>query len=198
MIVSVYPRACGGTYPPAMFAEPSIGLSPRLRGNQALPAPLPEGCRSIPAPAGEPHLERGLRRHPEVYPRACGGTRIGHRWPSPLFGLSPRLRGNRPDPRQDDREQGSIPAPAGEPGNLGVCWLYQSGLSPRLRGNRFIAGIFESKWRSIPAPAGEPVASWLASPWTWVYPRACGGTPTHSLDRNFDRVYPRACGGTLA
>ena len=93
--LSVYPRACGGTIS-SVFSQLTIcGLSPRLRGNQPRPKLTGERPRSIPAPAGEPTLERGASTRTAVYPRACGGTGHVPHEPRHLEGLSPRLRGNR-------------------------------------------------------------------------------------------------------
>ena len=50
----VYPRACGGTEHEKDCVRVFGGLSPRLRGNPSLVTLIPEGERSIPAPAGEP------------------------------------------------------------------------------------------------------------------------------------------------
>ena len=188
--------------------------------------------RSIPAPAGEPRITCCRTRSDSsgVYPRACGGTdqvarlRLHAPWvgsiPAPAgepfaaswraryqtwLGLSPRLRGNRPDrtchtlgctakglsPRLRGNRpqfrhhcrlhrQGSIPAPAGEPRrSWRAAAIHVAGLSPRLRGNRAQRGA------GARCPLGQ------------VYPRACGGT--ERLPLSFDRkcsVYPRACGGT--
>ena len=54
-MLTVYPRACGGTVPAFTAALRSYGLSPRVRGNL-----FPQGLedqvdRSIPARAGEPY-----------------------------------------------------------------------------------------------------------------------------------------------
>ena len=165
------------------------GLSPRVRGNPRIEAMVPSGNRSIPACAGEPRLQRRDRRR--VYPRVCGGTgrlalRAGsavsirsipacagepgyiQRLPA-LWGLSPRVRGNR--------SPGKIrPKPS-------------VGLSPRVRGNRWIL-VHLSLYRdprvcggtgrnevSIPACAGEPtLARYRAAAKKQVYPRVCGGT----------------------
>ena len=51
----VYPRACGGTYTPAITLQATGGLSPRVRGNR------------LEGHAGDQHTMT-------VYPRACGGT----------------------------------------------------------------------------------------------------------------------------
>ena len=54
-MLTVYPRACGGTVPAFTAALRSYGLSPRVRGN---PLPVPgqlESPGSIPARAGEPY-----------------------------------------------------------------------------------------------------------------------------------------------
>ena len=60
--VKVYPRVCGGTFAIPEFRQHGKGLSPRVRGN---PAPgRPQSCPpgSIPACAGEPHVDSTLIR----------------------------------------------------------------------------------------------------------------------------------------
>ena len=70
----VYPRVCGGTE--AAFAPifRSMGLSPRVRGNQGPPDPHRMGSGSIPACAGEPPSGPESGYSKRVYPRVCGGT----------------------------------------------------------------------------------------------------------------------------
>ena len=115
---------------------------------------------------------------------------------SPVWGLSPRLRGNRLTRESNSPPAGSIPAPAGEPraalrwsssagvypracgGTARFHGISQSsiGLSPRLRGNPG-TGYAGRQWRrSIPAPAGEPYRRGHRRAGGEVYPRACGGT----------------------
>ena len=111
----VYPRACGGTRLISSMEKCKEGLSPRLRGNRPVARPCRAGCRSIPAPAGEPVAGGAQQCRKWVYPRACGGTqrfRVSRCFSS---GLSPRLRGNRHVHRDQRPHDGSIPAPAGEP-----------------------------------------------------------------------------------
>ena len=104
------------------------------------------------------------------------------------------------------RRRGSIPALAGEPGQLSVvqpafrvypracggtrkskvAGISSPGLSPRLRGNPLAASSQGKGNRSIPALAGEPTRELLERLETAVYPRACGGTtlilePIHAL-----------------
>ena len=111
----VYPRACGGTSDRPTSAYEMVGLSPRVRGNRDLSAPVSAHSGSIPARAGEPNpAAPALRLHP-VYPRACGGTLNTRLSPSGSHGLSPRVRGNRRQRRELRPADGSIPARAGEP-----------------------------------------------------------------------------------
>ena len=115
VIVTVYPRVCGGT--PAHYdsAGDFRGLSPRVRGNQAARAPLGRRRRSIPACAGEPARSILLHQGSGVYPRVCGGTRRHQEMMTALIGLSPRVRGNQRRLGYVARRRGSIPACAGEP-----------------------------------------------------------------------------------
>ena len=194
---SVYPRVCGGT--PERRCRPLAvrGLSPRMRGN---PGMLKLGrlrSRSIPAYAGEPFTRRRLPHPFGVYPRVCGGTAAGVRWPRPGPGLSPRMRGNPVLVDGVVGVAGSIPAYAGEPcpgyGVQGCAGVYPrvcggtrpgdpvqpllGGLSPRMRGNPSRAPAPITNNRSIPAYAGEPVCPARAARRRPVYPRVCGGTP---------------------
>ena len=115
----------------------------------------------------------------------------------PVWGLSPRRRGNRVPDARPGHLQGSIPAQAGEPLPLprrvplarvypragGGTQFGQSGLasprglSPRRRGNLPALRPRRETLGSIPAQAGEPAAAMSFSPGMWVYPRAGGGTP---------------------
>ena len=91
----VYPRVCGGTCRPPQLHRLGRGLSPRVRGNPAVPLYRVPELRSIPACAGEPQwLNTPHRLHP-VYPRVCGGTAPGDAAAAMPAGLSPRVRGNR-------------------------------------------------------------------------------------------------------
>ena len=204
-----------------MEAENARGLSPRVRGNRppasrwtrpsrSIPARagnLPTGphrClsyRSIPARAGEPRLSLLPLLFQRVYPRACGGTACCRNLLSMHVGLSPRVRGNLRQGRQQGQGSRSIPARAGEPRLTAwiaafsrvyprTCGGTQArerrnpksyGLSPRVRGNRehgVAVPIFDG---SIPARAGEPLLPVLFIPAGEVYPRACGGTPNSQL-----------------
>ncbi len=193
---AVYPRVCGGTWAGLELSTDSYGLSPRVRGNRPQPRQLFDGCRSIPACAGEPCPTPTAPLPPPVYPRVCGGTLPYLRGYLPLRGLSPRVRGNRGGLRTMALQLGSIPACAGEPPmahefHLGcpvyprVCggtssrrthWEPVTGLSPRVRGNRGRRNRRERLRGSIPACAGEPTSGRSSGPFGSVYPRVCGGT----------------------
>ena len=90
----VYPRVCGGTGGGTATAGPSVGLSPRVRGNRPASIVCRRHSGSIPACAGEPFCITSQIARTKVYPRVCGGT---HAQGCPLgnwHGLSPRVRGN--------------------------------------------------------------------------------------------------------
>ncbi len=90
-----YPRVCGGTIRHPSVQSQTHGLSPRVRGNPAVPAPTSDCERTIPACAGEPASTAAGNAGSKDYPRVCGGTR-GRSVDSPSdVGLSPRVRGNR-------------------------------------------------------------------------------------------------------
>ena len=75
-LVSVYPRACGGTGNFTWATSFGIGLSPRVRGNPYHYTSSARRLGSIPARAGEPHVASRYSNGYEVYPRACGGTTV--------------------------------------------------------------------------------------------------------------------------
>ena len=155
MRASVYPRVCGGTYYITIKICCQAGLSPRVRGNRNVDLPRTVGIGSIPACAGEPRTPGALASRSRVYPRVCGGTRCAAPSLVGLWGLSPRVRGNRNRHIVTYVAVGSIPACAGEPLRCGSrCRLARVyprvcggtidripsmfgflGLSPRVRGN---------------------------------------------------------------
>ena len=173
----VYPRVCGGTRGVAAQYAQTGGLSPRVRGNRIAVAVPVQYQGSIPACAGEPPLFRQTWRWTRVYPRVCGGTGGLSGFTPGAKGLSPRVRGNRPNAPPTTTPPGSIPACAGEP-LIPLCDQVRhrvyprvcggtpiqvtmmrdiTGLSPRVRGNRANRQIRIQRRRSIPACAGEPV-----------------------------------------
>ena len=192
----VYPRACGATRRRNGMCRCSPGLSPRMRGNRYVERRRGHQGRSIPAHAGQPSRP-GYRTATEtVYPRACGATENCGRMHSAPHGLSPRMRGNRPQSRSRPRSAGSIPAHAGQPelvssqmnnrrvypracGATYDCFHPSTrcrGLSPRMRGNHDVHEKELALVRSIPAHAGQPARAAKVHQARWVYPRACGAT----------------------
>ena len=213
--MGVYPRACGGTTNWIVIARDVRGLSPRLRGN-VIKAMFPNGAMgSIPALAGERRVLLRTWGRYGVYPRACGGTLSPQSIWTVTTGLSPRLRGNEFALRYTQREDGSIPALAGERKKIystrlqgkvypracgGTAPVFASvfvtqGLSPRLRGNVPVALFSHDQQGSIPALAGERSTALLKRCSTKVYPRACGGThwPVFPLQRR-EGLSPRLRG----
>ena len=69
-----------------------------MRGNRRQPDPEDRIDRSIPAYAGEPFRRRCPADCEPVYPRVCGGTIAFLSGQLVIDGLSPRMRGNRPQP----------------------------------------------------------------------------------------------------
>ena len=193
---TVYPRACGGTAVSVQSDHTTTGLSPRVRGNRRHRGPRRNLLGSIPARAGEPTSLGVSVSSYTVYPRACGGTSLAAVSRPPGMGLSPRVRGNRPNISKEVEGRGSIPARAGEPvlkavqhhgrgvypracgGTSRRRYRHQipQGLSPRVRGNHFWRPGSDALNGSIPARAGEPFGSRGKVTHVRVYPRACGGT----------------------
>ena len=186
-----------------------------MRGNRevTLCGLFPRG--SIPASAGEPILAMLSQPYKTVYPRECGGTRLGSLIGSPSYGLSPRVRGNPPPARLGEWLLGSIPASAGEPhpclGSPPVNRVYPRecggtsrrvarcdeyvGLSPRVRGNHTGGRSLGVSTGSIPASAGEP---WYSrSMWRIAHglsPRVRGNPRAGRGDRPLLRSIPASAG----
>ncbi len=111
------------------------------------------------------------------------------------------MRGNLPLDPLEERNCGSIPACAGEPGDLRQPrpskWVYPRvcggtntaplvqadplGLSRRVRGNPNRVFADGRGHGSIPACAGEPGAGPCNASESRVYPRVCGGTEIHDV-----------------
>ena len=153
---AVYPRVGGGNSGAGLTWRAGGGLSPRGRGKPATLTLQINGCRSIPAWAGETCTSARLARKLGVYPRVGGGNLRLPALSITFGGLSPRGRGKHG--RQDALTgiMRSIPAWAGETGRRGrteirhqvyprvgggnidrhVLAARAYGLSPRGRGKR--------------------------------------------------------------
>ena len=108
-------RAGESQFPSVSPPEPTIGLSPRVRGNRSGSAPLSVMTRSIPACAGEPSTIFPYQTPIWVYPRVCGGTHSHRTFRFFVPGLSPRVRGNLEGENPALVDVRSIPACAGGP-----------------------------------------------------------------------------------
>ena len=126
---------------------PTMGLSPRVRGNLFIQSGTSYTIRSIPAGAGEPGGQAGASLvKDQVYPRGCGGTNLR------LLnaGLSPRVRGNL---AHGWRRYAVYPRGCGGTKMIRPKVSNSQGLSPRVRGN--LVDAVMRPCRSIPAGAGE-------------------------------------------
>ena len=140
-------------------------------------------------------------------------------WMTLALGLSPRVRGNPPQPGRHEYCVGSIPACTGEPhprrNRRRIPEVYPRvyggtslgcrqdglarGLSPRVRGNPAGKGRAVTSSRSIPACTGEPDVFAAGTATTWVYPRVYGGTlPSVSGYSTGDGLSPRVRGNRTA
>ncbi len=152
----VYPRVYGGTGDGNGIVTLISGLSPRVRGNLASLVDWHCWAGSIPACTGEPSGPAGLGPRLWVYPRVYGGTMGTHPPPTNWVGLSPRVRGNRPDGPHAKTRPRSIPACTGEPTPQEVQ-RQAAVVYPRVYG-----GTLQRRTNQ-------------------VYPRVYGGTPDRAL-----------------
>ena len=111
----VYPHACGETEFAQNLFWKRPGLSPRMRGNLEDLKQLGRDAGSIPTHAGKPQRRGQDGAGGGVYPHACGETPSPSVRQIPLWGLSPRMRGNRNSEIQPCPRMGSIPTHAGKP-----------------------------------------------------------------------------------
>ncbi len=211
----VYPRGCGATQHYSRRRESIRGLSPRMRGYQAVREALPSSRGSIPADAGLPKVNLFNEGATGVYPRGCGATQSRALATCKHEGLSPRMRGYPHDADLPQRVNGSIPADAGlpptplrnpaskkvYPRGCGATKSQQTGretrrgLSPRMRGYQIPTDGQGNATRSIPADAGLPCLSSQASRSWKVYPRGCGATKSQQTGRETRRgLSPRMRG----
>ncbi len=196
----------GETWALAIVDLLAMGLSPRVRGNQAKVKTLDDRQGSIPACTGKPSACTGRDCTRGVYPRVYGETIDKSSNTQALPGLSPRVRGN---PRQvadvcvylwsipactgkpsactgRDCTRGVYPRVYGETIDKSSNTQALPGLSPRVRGNpRQVADVCVYLW-SIPACTGKPsVAGLWWSPLQGLSPRVRG-----NLLRNIDPARP--------
>ena len=158
-----------------MITEPTGGSSPRMRGTPValLPPLVPMGI--IPAYAGNTQANPHSHRYGRDHPRVCGEhpQRIMNDFH--CLGSSPRMRGTPHERATLRREQGIIPAYAGNTGNVvargfekldhpRVCGEHQcinrvhlltGGSSPRMRGTPKASAWAPAAVGIIPAYAGN-------------------------------------------
>ena len=193
--IAVDPRGCGGAMRLRLLSLRSCGRSPRMRGSPERLGVVGAVDGSIPADAGEPRRMPCRSSAARVDPRGCGGASPPTTSRAPSEGRSPRMRGSQAAARQDDMDDGSIPADAGEPAaapgrrpSIGVdprgCGgaayraryhADEEGRSPRMRGSLQPRALEFLGRGSIPADAGEPWRRRSQGLRQAVDPRGCGG-----------------------
>ncbi len=174
--LGVHPRRCGGAWPCCAATHASWGPSPQVRGSHGDGIAVQVKIGSIPAGAGEPWKSPTPPCRAGVHPRRCGGASVTGSFPAVIRGPSPQVRGSQRHARRRPREDGSIPAGAGEPTTARImasprrvhprrCGGAESvpgtssttrGPSPQVRGSRISCDPLDSRSGSIPAGAGEP------------------------------------------
>ena len=198
-----YPRSRGATDLVAKVHALKKGLSPLARGN--LHHHVGDGLYlgPIPARAGQPISPTSLMLAARAYPRSRGATAYTGGGGEHRVGLSPLARGNPLGESQPRRENGPIPARAGQPtraesistlatayprsrgattGSLPTRSAGQ-GLSPLARGNQPGRRRIAERPGPIPARAGQPSCSTVVRRLGWAYPRSRGATSPVTIFR---------------
>ena len=195
-VIKVYPRLRGGTFNVRLNVAKAVGLSPLARGHPVCPRACGSVSGSIPACAGAPCSIGPPQGVIKVYPRLRGGTFLEANPNHHNQGLSPLARGH-PRLRKTGRgRDGSIPACAGAPLEIGASAQKERvyprlrggtvtriasnalspGLSPLARGHHYPNSGDPYLERSIPACAGAPYFKLCVCIVLKVYPRLRGGT----------------------
>ena len=196
-ITTVYPRVCGATAVDSDNKQYADGLSPRVRGNHAVPVSCTLCCGSIPACAGQPVGPFVALAVVGVYPRVCGAT-LPEKIHLPVTpGLSPRVRGNRDRQSASHSVGGSIPACAGQP-CVGALAGMALTVYPRVCG----ATAAPDGFLSLPGQVYPRVCGAtrkrcvLCTTMRGLSPRVRGNRYHSNITSRKERVYPRVCGAT--
>ena len=83
LVFAVYPRPCGGAVFQQGGQDLSYGLSPPVRGSQAIADATTTNFRSIPARAGEPPLTAKVLLIEGLSPPVRPGSPSNLSWPAP-------------------------------------------------------------------------------------------------------------------
>ena len=132
----VYPHVCGGTKATAVDGKPTGGLSPRVWGNRQQGYSYYRDSGSIPTCVGEPLLLFRQSARKGVYPHVCGGTLQYQAAQPAIWGLSPRVWGNRQQAQDVTERAGSIPTCVGEPYEQEGLLIW-TGVYPHVCGGTF-------------------------------------------------------------
>ena len=198
----VHPRVCGGSDCRRRIGLATRGTSPRVRGKPFAKSNIQQGCRYIPACAGEAIPGGNRRSDSGVHPRVCGGSASPRRAVKSVRGTSPRVRGKLVRRGSTPEELGYIPACAGEApaatrpepargvhprvcggsGRIAVARPRSEGTSPRVRGKPASTASCAVYQGYIPACAGEASTSSARARRRRVHPRVCGGSTTREIE----------------
>ena len=191
---SVHPRVRGDRPAAEAPSVESFGSSPRARGQGAHGRRSDRRRRFIPACAGTGGTSRSAARRAAVHPRVRGDRPVTSIHSAPLFGSSPRARGQEHRARRAADGLRFIPACAGTGAPRGagrqrppvhprvrgdregvaVVLTRVSGSSPRARGQGGARAVRGGDGRFIPACAGTGRPSAPAARRRPVHPRVRG------------------------
>ena len=170
------------------------GSSPLTRGKPALPVPLRNVSRLIPAHAGKTLISRAVASQDGAHPRSRGENVFGCGKLTITPGSSPLTRGKHAMDQTRGEVLGLIPAHAGKtprffraepscgahPRSRGENYASDafgepvSGSSPLTRGKRLPSRQKRGHTRLIPAHAGKTATGVLRSSATQAHPRSRG------------------------
>ena len=192
-----HPRVCGEHAGDGISCDQAMGSSPRMRGARILGGPGASPVGIIPAYAGSTSDKVLMQMTGWDHPRVCGEHIPMERWFVVRMGSSPRMRGARKRPAQQQLAGGIIPAYAGSTRRararrgpwrdhprvcgehtIAFSWNGEKlGSSPRMRGARVLAKRPRSSGRIIPAYAGSTSACVTRTRASRDHPRVCGEHP---------------------
>ena len=172
-----HPRACGENQDENVVNLSKSGSSPRVRGKRAVRLSRPDWIGLIPARAGKTALPPVRRCHRPAHPRACGENWQLSSTMTCAAGSSPRVRGKRGAPRDEDGLIGLIPARAGK---TAYTALRRTGevAHPRACGENFPTPFPTiPRVGSSPRVRGKPPWPCAGRPATGLIPARAGKTP---------------------
>ena len=191
---TAHPRSRGENRFPWTPGRGCRGSSPLTRGKPALPVPLGDVTRLIPAHAGKTPIRTSEFTHYSAHPRSRGENTAARQASRPRTGSSPLTRGKRVTGRPQLRADRLIPAHAGKTGCRSARGT-GARAHPRSRGENKLKFVPELKFAgSSPLTRGKPEAARIVPSVVRLIPAHAGKTSPVCSSTPPPRAHPRSRG----